>query len=91
MKPGELDVWMWRECPLLTYPFQPTFTHIGMPRATQAASVEKPFGSPVDGPQLKLGKGRTVMQQHCDFFDRDGDGVISCWDTYVGFRNLGMV
>ena len=62
-----------------------------MPRATQAASVEKPFGSPVDGSQLKLGKGRTVMQQHCDFFDRDGDGVISCWDTYVGFRNLGMV
>lgn len=33
--------------------------------------------------------GRTVMQQHVDFFDRDGDGVISCWDTFVGFRNLG--
>jgi hypothetical protein len=30
----------------------------GMPRATQAASVEKPYGSPIDGPQLKLGKGR---------------------------------
>ncbi len=34
-----------------------TTTTTGAARATQAASVEKPHGSPLDGPQLKLGKG----------------------------------
>lgn len=29
------------------------------------------------------------MQQHVDFFDRDEDGVITMWDTFVGFRKLG--
>lgn len=31
--------------------------NVGVARATQAASVEKPYGSPVAGPQLKMGKG----------------------------------
>jgi hypothetical protein len=34
--------------------------------------------------QTRLGKSRTVLQQHVDFFDTDGDGVISCLDTYKG-------
>ena len=29
------------------------------------------------------------MQQHCAYFDFDGDGVIWPLDTYHGFRNLG--
>jgi peroxygenase len=30
------------------------------------------------------------LQQHCDFFDRDHDGVIWPSDTYVGFHRLGF-
>jgi len=30
------------------------------------------------------------MQQHVDFFDRDGDGIISMWDTFLGYvRSMG--
>lgn len=64
----------------------------GLARATQAASLEKPWGSPPDGPNYqKMGTNlRTVMQQHVDFFDRDSDGVITMLDTFLGFRRLGF-
>ncbi|KAM3568584.1 hypothetical protein VYU27_009295 [Nannochloropsis oceanica] len=64
----------------------------GVARATQAASVEKPFGSAPEGPNYKkMGTPlRSVMQQHVDFFDRDGDGVITMRDTFFGFRRLGF-
>ena len=58
----------------------------GIARATQAASVEKPWGSAKDSPNYtKMGTDmRTVMQQHVDFFDRDNDGIITMLDTFLG-------
>jgi peroxygenase len=31
-----------------------------------------------------------VLQQHCDFFDADRDGIIWPSDTFVGFHKLGF-
>lgn len=56
----------------------------GMPRANKAVSAEVPDGSP-ESPE-----NRTVLQQHVMFWDRDNDGVIYPWDTFVGFRRLGF-
>ncbi|PVH93513.1 Caleosin-domain-containing protein [Periconia macrospinosa] len=32
----------------------------------------------------------TVLQQHCDFFDCDRDGILWPTDTYIGFQKLGF-
>ncbi|MCJ1448113.1 MAG: hypothetical protein MMC23_008626 [Stictis urceolatum] len=34
-------------------------------------------------------QNKTVLQQHCEFWDADGDGVIWPLDTYRGFYALG--
>ncbi|KAG9299463.1 hypothetical protein G9A89_009416 [Geosiphon pyriformis] len=57
----------------------------GTPRATIAASRERPHGTP--GRKISH---RTVLQQHVDFFDEDNDGIIRIFDTYRGFRSLGF-
>ncbi|KAL2018110.1 hypothetical protein VTK56DRAFT_1240 [Thermocarpiscus australiensis] len=56
-------------------------------RANLAVSTSKPEGSPESHNQFK---DYTVLQQHILFWDRDNDGAISPWDTYVGFRDLGF-
>lgn len=58
----------------------------GVPRANKAISKEHPEGSP---PSLAR-EDYTVLQQHVAFFDRDQDGVIWPWDTYIGFRRIGF-
>ncbi|KAL2132945.1 hypothetical protein VTI74DRAFT_3135 [Chaetomium olivicolor] len=55
-------------------------------RANLAVSTAKPRGS-----EEREGlREYTVLQQHVLFWDRDGDGVIYPWHTYIGFRDLGF-
>ncbi|CAG8771457.1 423_t:CDS:2, partial [Dentiscutata erythropus] len=60
-----------------------TLGNAGLPRAVIAASKEKPKGT-----EGKNVNNRTVLQQHVDFFDEDGDGVIRPFDTLRGFNIL---
>ncbi|KAK4096231.1 Caleosin-domain-containing protein [Parathielavia hyrcaniae] len=57
-------------------------------RANLAVSTSAPAGSP-ESKTSEL-KDYTVLQQHVLFWDRDADGEIFPWDTYVGFRDLGF-
>ncbi|KXX74146.1 putative peroxygenase 3 [Madurella mycetomatis] len=56
-------------------------------RANLAVSTAQPGGSPESRDQFK---DYTVLQQHILFWDRDNDGQIYPWDTYIGFRDLGF-
>jgi peroxygenase len=61
----------------------------GTARANIAATVAAPHGTLTNDYAAKHGH-RTVLQQHCDFFDTDHDGILWPRDTYVGFRALGF-
>ncbi|KAB2103290.1 hypothetical protein AG0111_0g8571 [Alternaria gaisen] len=60
--------------------------HTGTARANVASSAESPDGTP--GWKEKHSH-QTVLQQHCDFFDRDHDSILWPQDTFVGFYRLG--
>ncbi|KAH6652973.1 Caleosin related protein-domain-containing protein [Truncatella angustata] len=62
---------------------------IGTARANIAATYEKPQGTTEDG-WASRHKDQTVLQQHCEFFDSDKDGVIWPQDTLVGFHKIGF-
>ncbi|RHZ87303.1 hypothetical protein Glove_37g54 [Diversispora epigaea] len=64
---------------------QDTLGNAGLPRATIAASREKP-----EGTERRHIRDRTVLQQHVDFFDEDRDRVIRPFDTIKGLRKLGF-
>ncbi|GAA5942975.1 caleosin family protein [Sporobolomyces koalae] len=59
-----------------------------VPRANIAATPERPDGT-VEGGWAKKHKDETVLQQHVAFFDRDSDGIIWPYDTFIGFYDLG--
>lgn len=46
---------------------------------------------PEKGPFLitSTPEGMTPLQRHCAYFDRNGDGVLTPWDTWIAFRELG--
>lgn len=58
-----------------------------LPRANIAVSTDSPEGDEEYGAKYK---DYSVLQQHVLFWDRDGDGQIYPWNTYVGFRELGF-
>lgn len=60
----------------------------GTARATTAPSKEHPNGT-TDNGWVDRHQHQTVIQQHCDYFDPDHDGVIWPGDTYRGFRGFG--
>ncbi|KEY69579.1 hypothetical protein S7711_06208 [Stachybotrys chartarum IBT 7711] len=62
--------------------------HTGTPRANLAATYERPEGT-TESNWAKEHEHQTVLQQHCDFFDRDHDGIVWPLDTFRGFHELG--
>ncbi|KAF2807207.1 Caleosin-domain-containing protein [Mytilinidion resinicola] len=63
--------------------------HAGTARANIAASAESPHGT-TEKDWTTRHSHQSVLQQHCDFFDADHDGIIWPQDTFWGFHHLGF-
>jgi hypothetical protein len=61
----------------------------GTARANIAASAQYPAGTQAEE-WASRHQHQTVLQQHCEFFDSDHDGVIWPPDTFRGFRAIGF-
>ncbi|RAH77341.1 Caleosin-domain-containing protein [Aspergillus japonicus CBS 114.51] len=64
--------------------------HIQQPGVSRANYTVSQTKSGLRSKYHEENKDYTVLQQHVLFWDRDGDGQITPWDTYVGFRELGF-
>lgn len=73
--------------PFILAPDDP-LTNPGTARATTAPSRERPNGTTEDG-WADRHQHQIVIQQHCDYFDADHDGVLWPVETYHGFRGFG--
>jgi peroxygenase len=60
----------------------------GTARASIAADAQHPHGTTEDD-WAETHKTQTVVQQHCQYFDRDGDGIIWPHDTFIACRKWG--
>jgi len=61
----------------------------GTARANIAATAAHPDGTTKNNWAARH-TSKTVLQQHCAFFDRDSDGIVWPWDTFCGFYALGF-
>ena len=59
----------------------------GTARVNKAVTVESPGGT---AGWAEHHSQQTVLQQHCAFFDTDGDGIVWPHDTFLGLRKLGF-
>lgn len=69
----------------------PPISHLrdaGTARANIAPSQERPDGT-TEGHWAAEHRHQTVVQQHCEYWDDDHDGIIWPQDTYRGCRNFG--
>ena len=63
-------------------------SNAGTARAVIAASRESPNGT-IEDDYVRKHEKQTVIQQHCEYWDTDHDGIIWPFDTYVGCRKWG--
>lgn len=75
--------------PVFTPSSTDVLTNFGTVRANTASSRDHPDGTTKDSYAAR-NQRRTVLQQHCDYWDTDRDSVIWPSDTYVGVRKWGQ-